>query len=67
MKFNPCIDQCTHDGTHCQGCGRSHEDIAEIKKRLMALVTFAKEKNYDNPEAFVNAISAKLHKKLRKK
>ncbi|MEY3785900.1 MAG: hypothetical protein RLZ75_105, partial [Pseudomonadota bacterium] len=26
MKFNPCIDKCTSEGTHCQGCGRSFEE-----------------------------------------
>ena len=30
MKFVPCnSDLCTKDGTHCAGCGRSHEEIAE--------------------------------------
>jgi predicted Fe-S protein YdhL (DUF1289 family) len=64
MKFSPCIDQCTHAGTHCQGCGRSHQEIAETKKMVMALVNFAKEKNYDNTEEFANAIGNKILKKL---
>ncbi|MCK5727774.1 MAG: DUF1289 domain-containing protein [Methylococcales bacterium] len=67
MKFNPCIDQCTHDGTHCQGCGRSHEDIIKTKKMVMALVNFAQEKNYDNIKDFSNAVGATLLKKLSAK
>lgn len=29
MKFGPCIGGCTNEGTHCEGCGRSHEEVAE--------------------------------------
>ncbi|MDD1613160.1 MAG: DUF1289 domain-containing protein, partial [Methylococcaceae bacterium] len=29
MKFSPCISgKCTYEGTHCGGCGRTHEEIA---------------------------------------
>ena len=32
MKFSPCIaGKCTDQGTHCEGCGRTHEEIAETK------------------------------------
>lgn len=64
MKFNPCVSNCTDDGTHCQGCGRSHEDIAETKKLVGALVEFARRKDYENVEDFVNAVSKSLLKKL---
>ena len=65
MKFNPCTDNCTKDGTHCQGCGRSHEEIAETKKLVGALVEFAQRQQYDNVEDFANAISKSLIKKLQ--
>jgi predicted Fe-S protein YdhL (DUF1289 family) len=65
MKFNPCTDNCTKDGTHCQGCGRSHEEIAETKKLVAALVEFAKRQDYENVEDFANAISKSLIKKLQ--
>jgi Protein of unknown function (DUF1289) len=65
MKFNPCIDKCTKEGTHCEGCGRSHDEIAETKKLVGALVEFAKRKDYENVEDFVNAVSKSLSKKLR--
>lgn len=67
MRFNPCIDQCTKDGTHCQGCGRSHEEIAGTKKVVQAVVTFIQEQNYENPDEFVAAISKSILKKLQKK
>ena len=38
MKFSPCIDQCTKDGSHCQGCGRSHKEIQESKALVGAVV-----------------------------
>lgn len=64
MKFNPCVDQCTKDGTHCQGCGRSHQEIAATKKLVASLVEFAKQQDYDNPEDFINAVKKSVLKKL---
>ncbi len=66
MKYNPCADNCTYEGTHCQGCGRTHEEIADIKKMVMALVNFAQEHEYENSEDFVNAIGQSVLKKLKK-
>ena len=66
MRFNPCIDQCTKDDTHCQGCGRSHTEIAGTKKIVQSAVTFIQEQNYENPEEFVAAISKSILKKLQK-
>lgn len=65
MKFNPCISvQCTEDGSHCQGCGRSHAEIAETKQLVNNLVVFAQKMQYDNSEEFANFIGKSLFKKL---
>ena len=66
MKFTPCIDQCTKDGTHCQGCGRSHEEIAGTKRIVQSAVAFIREQQYENPEDFIAAISKSILKKLEK-
>ncbi|MCK9397304.1 MAG: DUF1289 domain-containing protein [Methylobacter sp.] len=66
MKFNPCADKCTYEGTHCEGCGRSHEEIAETKKMVMALVNFAQTQGYENVDEFANAIGQSIAKKLKK-
>ncbi len=66
MKFNPCTDQCTKEGTHCEGCGRSHEEIAGTKQIVQSAVAFIQTQNYDNPEEFVAAISTSILKKLQK-
>ncbi len=66
MKFSPCIDQCTYEGTHCEGCGRSHEEIAETKKMVMALVDFVQTQEYENPDDFVAAVGQSVLKKLKK-
>ncbi len=66
MKFNPCIDKCTYEGTHCEGCGRTHQEIAETKKLVMAVVDFAQEQDYENIEEFANAIGQSVLKKLKK-
>jgi hypothetical protein len=55
--FNPCIDKCTYEGSHCQGCGRSHQEIADTKKLVMSIVNFIQDQGYENNEEFVNAIS----------
>jgi hypothetical protein len=64
MKFNPCIDKCSSEGTHCEGCGRSHVEIAETKKLVMAVVNFIEEQEYENPELFVGAISKSILKRV---
>jgi hypothetical protein len=65
MKFNPCIDKCTSEGSHCQGCGRSFEEIADTKKLVMSIVSFIQSQDYENSEEFVNAISKSVLKKLQ--
>jgi predicted Fe-S protein YdhL (DUF1289 family) len=64
MKFSPCIDKCTQDGSHCEGCGRTHQEIAETKKMVMALVNYAKMKNYENSAEFADAVGKKISKIL---
>lgn len=54
MQFSPCQggDFCTHDGTHCRGCGRSHQEIAETRELIMAVANYALDKGYENLEEF---------------
>ncbi len=66
MKFKPCISgQCTEMGTHCEGCGRTHEEIAETKKLIAALVGFAQQQDYENVEDFAGFVGKSLLKKLQ--
>lgn len=65
MKFNPCNDACTKDGTHCQGCGRSHEEIAATKAIVKSSVDFIQAQQYENPEDFVSVIGKSILKKLQ--
>jgi len=66
MKFNPCKgrDFCTETGTHCEGCGRSHEEIAETKVLVGHLIEFVQKQAYDNPQEFMDFVSDKVLKKL---
>jgi predicted Fe-S protein YdhL (DUF1289 family) len=66
MKFNPCIDQCTTEGAHCQGCGRFHQEIADTKKLVMSIARFIQSQDYENNEEFLAAISKSVLKKLQK-
>ncbi len=66
MKFKPCISGlCTEEGTHCEGCGRSHEEIAETKSLVMGLVNFAQKQDYDNIEEFVSFVGKNVVKKIQ--
>ncbi len=64
MKFTPCQDACTYEGTHCEGCGRSHAEIAETKKLVKSLVEFIRTQQYDNSDDFLNAVCKSVRKKL---
>jgi len=66
MKFNPCVSgKCTDQGTHCEGCGRTHEEIAETKKMINALAGFAQKMDYENHEDFANFVGKSVLKKLQ--
>jgi hypothetical protein len=66
MKFRPCISgKCTYEGTHCEGCGRSHEEIAETKKMIKELVSYAQKMEYENFEDFANFIGKSVLNKLQ--
>lgn len=56
MKFNPCTGRCTDEGTHCEGCGRSHEEIKENKVLVTQLVNFARAQGYENSEDFAESM-----------
>jgi len=66
MKFRPCISgKCTYEGTHCEGCGRSHEEIADTKKMIKELVSYAQKMEYENFEDFANFIGKSVLNKLQ--
>jgi hypothetical protein len=64
MRFNPCADLCTKDGTHCQGCGRSHEEIAGTKQLVASFIGFIQQQDYENSDEFIDMVSKKVRKKL---
>ena len=64
MKFSPCTGNCTEQGTHWEGCGRSHEEIAEMKKLVGNLVAFAEKMKYENIEDFANGVAGSIKYKM---
>lgn len=64
MKFTPCLDKCTQDGSHCQGCGRSHQEIAETKQLIKSIIEFIQKYDYENSDEFIAMVSKKVRKKL---
>ncbi len=67
MKFNSCRgrDFCTEDGTHCEGCARSHNEIAETRRLIENLTRFAQEMGYENVEEFTAYVASKAAKSFR--
>lgn len=55
MIFNPCNGQCTKEGTHCEGCGRNHKEIFEMKQLVNDAVEFATKMEYENPEDYAKS------------
>ncbi|MES9956886.1 MAG: DUF1289 domain-containing protein [Sedimenticola sp.] len=68
MQFSPCKggDFCTQDGTHCQGCGRSHEEIAQTRQLMQGIAKYAVDMGYDNVEEFTSFVGDKAAKIARK-
>ncbi|MBE9560444.1 MAG: DUF1289 domain-containing protein [Proteobacteria bacterium] len=64
MKFSPCTGKCTDEGTHCEGCGRSHEEIAEMNTLVGNLITFAEKMNYENVDDFSNGVAGSIKYKM---
>jgi hypothetical protein len=64
--FVPCAGKtaCTQDGSHCRGCGRSHDEIARTRAAISALTELALQQGYDNVEAFANYVSTRIVKKV---
>jgi hypothetical protein len=58
--FKPCTGECTEDGSHCEGCGRSHEDIAEMRELVGGLVAYAEKKGYENVEDFADGVAGSI-------
>jgi len=64
MKFSPCSGKCSDQGTHCEGCGRSHEDIAEMREKVGELVAYAQKMEYENVEEFADAVAGSIKYKM---
>ncbi len=64
MQFSPCTGKCTEDGSHCLGCGRTHEEVAEYRVMIKQLVNYAQLKGYENIEEYAQSIAKSVSYKL---
>ena len=64
MKFNPCTGKCTEKGSHCEGCGCSHEEIAEMREPVAMLVELAHKMQYENIDDFANAVADSIKNEM---
>lgn len=67
MQFKPCVNRnaCTEDSTHCQACGRSHEEIAQLRQLVNDTYALFCKWQYDNPDDFFAYLQKKIGKKLK--
>lgn len=65
MIYSPCNGKCTDEGTHCEGCGRTHQEVAETRKMIKDLVDYAVAKKYENHEDYANSIARSVLFKLQ--
>ncbi|MEH6471329.1 MAG: DUF1289 domain-containing protein [Halopseudomonas sp.] len=65
MIFNPCTGKCTDEGSHCEGCGRTHEDVAVTRKFVKEIVGYVQKKEYENPQELMEALSRSVQFKLQ--
>jgi len=65
MQFSPCQGgrNCTEGGSHCHGCGRSHEEIAETRDLINGLAQYIVKMDYENVEDFLKFVAIKAHGK----
>lgn len=64
MQFIKCNGECTFEGTHCEGCGRSHVESEAIRGPVGELAAFADKMGYENLEDFVEGVAGGLKYKL---
>jgi len=60
MKFSPCTGKCTQEGTHCEGCGRSHEEIAGMRETVDGVISFAKKMGYENIDEYADGVAGSI-------
>jgi len=66
MRFNPCQgkDNCTEGGARCEGCGRSHEEIARTRELIGVVADFARKMGYENYGEFTALVGDKAAKTI---
>lgn len=67
MQFKPCVNRnaCTEDGTHCRACGRSHEEIAQLRQLVNDTFALISKWDYENPDDLFSYLQKKIEKKLK--
>ena len=67
MQFSPCRgkDNCSEGGTHCEGCGRSHEEIASTRALIASIADYAINMCYENHAEFTSFVADKAEKVVK--
>ena len=62
--FKPCQGKtaCRDDGVQCMTCGRSLEEIVQLRELMRQLAALAVEHDYQNVEEYTQYLSIKVAK-----
>lgn len=68
QPFRPCAGKkvCVENNTHCLACGRKLDVIARTRNLVDDLVALALEEDYSNFDEFMDYVSMRVEKKIRK-
>ncbi|MBT8449867.1 MAG: DUF1289 domain-containing protein [Gammaproteobacteria bacterium] len=67
MQYTPCQNLCDKTANICPGCGRSREEIENIKEITQKAVDLGLRQGYSNIDEYADAIAAKIKKKLHQR
>jgi hypothetical protein len=67
-QFKPCVSRsaCTEDGERCRACGRTHEEINAVRAITNQVTDFVRKMGYENSDTFLDYLTKKVAKKLKK-
>ena len=65
-QFNPCQGKlaCRDDGTRCLTCGRSLQEITQLRDLMAQLTALAIDYDYENINEYSTYIAQKLEKSI---
>lgn len=67
-RFRPCVSRtaCNDNGERCLACGRSLDEVVEVRRLGDELTQFIRRMEYENSDDFLEYLVKKVRKKLKR-